>query len=118
MNPHFISWLAARAGRTLFCDYQWIKNYRKFILNEKMLSIFVTILLGIAFVLVTTLTAMVLVKSFYTGTSDEKFMLITSIMQWLCCVPPVFFVYNWIMALYGVYTKEQEEMWKQLKEDR
>ena len=115
---HFITWLLTRAKTTMFGKkYKWVQEYRQLILRERFLSIFLTLFLGLLFLIGSVVLTMLMVKGYYVGSRDEKVQLIETLSFWYVWIPPVFYVYHWIMALHEVYTKEQEEMWERLKEN-
>lgn len=105
---YFAEWLLKRMNKHLFNNWEWVRKYREIIIDEKAMSIILTLLLGLMWVIFSTAIACLVLG---TRPSDELLYLIFSI-------PPLFYIYNWIMALYEIFDRERRETWAVLKETR
>jgi hypothetical protein len=105
---YFVNWLLQRLKRNLFGNgrWRWIGDYRNMIIREKPMSILVTIMGGIVF----TLFAMLCVL-FWFQTKTEFF----NMFHIVICIPPAFWFYNWIMALYEIFDAERMATWEAVK---
>ena len=103
----FIPWLLKRINRHLFNNWEWIEKYREFIIDQKGLSIVLTLFGGLAWFIISALFVIWLV--------DDK-QLGTEIMQGVILSVPLFYVYNWVAALYQIYDNERMATWERLKE--
>lgn len=106
---NFIVWLLQRIKRSLIGDgqWQWISDYRRFILREKPVSILVTIFGGLMWFLVCGILTLWLVDDKEIG---------YLIMRGVLFSVPAFYIYNWLAALYEVYDTERMATWNTLKD--
>lgn len=104
---NFLHWLVKRMNKYLFNNWRWIEKYRELILHEKPLSIFLTMLCGIFWFLICALFVIWLVDDRQLG---------AKIMQGTILCVPMFYVYNWIAALYEIYNTERMAVWDKLKD--
>lgn len=106
---NFITWLLARMKRKLIGDGQWdwVYKYRRLILEEKIGSIIVTVLGGALWTLFGGCIMMMFMEPNETSLILFKGIIISV---------PVFYVYNWIAALYELYDTERMATWNRLKE--
>lgn len=86
-------------------QFAWVRDYRECILHDKMLSIFLTVGMGILYILLVTVLCIPFV--------DREGTFRTIICGLLASVV-VFYVYHWIMALHEVYLLERQETWDAL----
>ncbi len=106
---NFITWLLKRIKKNLVGNgtWQWLEDYRYLILRSKVESFFVTLLAGLMWVLVVFLVS--------ASLSDER-ELVRNAMIYAIASVPVFYIYNWLMALYDIYDTERMATWNTLKE--
>lgn len=106
---YFIKWLGKRVTKTLFKEghWQWIESYRDLIMREKPLAILLTFLMGALW-----FVGMGAVVALTSDTRPPQYVFMT-----LLSVPPLFFIYNWLAALYEIYSEERERTMNYLKED-
>lgn len=106
---NFVKWLLLRIKRTLIGDgqWEWISDYRRLILREKPISFLVTVFGGLLWFMFNALLVIWLV--------DDK-ELGGNLMKGILLSVPLFYVYNWIAALYEIYDTERIATWERLKE--
>lgn len=107
---NFIYWLLQRIKRTIFRprEWEWVSVYRRMILREKVLSIILTFLVGMVFVGVVVLVAVA------GGSTRES---ASQLIDWSASAVVSFYLYNWLAALYEVYTTEKMATWHALKDE-
>jgi hypothetical protein len=86
--------------------WRWLIIYQELILHEKPFSLFVTFLGSIVYLII-----MIAITLFFT--EDHK--TVNTLVIWYLWSIPAFYVANWLVALHGVYRKEQKRMWQELK---
>ena len=85
--------------------FGWIKDYRRMILQEKFLSILITLVGGALY----NLLVVLLLIPF----SDRADTVVNTIWGLTGSVA-MFYVYHWIMALHEVYLLERQKTWNAL----
>ena len=86
-------------------QFEWIKNYRRMILQEKVLSIVLTFVCGCLYV--------IFVGWLLTPFIDRADTFANTIWGVAGSVA-MFYVYHWIMALHEVYLLERQKTWDAL----
>jgi hypothetical protein len=105
---NFAKWILKRMHRKMFGgEWGWLYKYREFIQEEMPLSILLTVLIG-------ALWTLVLGIAFANFIDDRNTLLI--VMKCVISCPPLFFIYNWLAALYEIYDAERMATWDRLKE--
>jgi uncharacterized membrane protein (DUF485 family) len=84
---------------------EWIQNYRRMILQEKVLSIVLTLLCGALYIL---FVGFLLIP--YIDRADT----FANTVWGLAGSVVMFYVYHWIMALHEVYQLERQKIWNEL----
>ena len=102
---YFVSWLLKRASKRMFNDWEWIRKYREFIIDEKAVSIVLTVLLGALWFIVMSVIAV-----WISDGRPPQYVLYV-----ILSVPPLFYIYNWLVALYEIYDRERMATWEELK---
>ena len=105
---NFIVWLLKRILHQLIGSdpHRFVEAYRDFIRDEFFGALIITFLLGVAqFILGGLFCAWA-----WNG-KPPMFMLYV-----LLANPVVFFVYNWLVVLYGIYENERLATWERLKD--
>lgn len=102
---HFAEWLLNRAYNKMSCSWQWIHGYRSVIMDIWLLAFILTTLIGGVCVAVAVLVYM---SVFETRPSNE-------VIYTLLTLPYIFFVYNWLAALYEIYDTERMATWDAVK---
>lgn len=103
---NFITWMLNRIKNSITKHrFAWVQDYRECILHDKMLSIFLTVAMGILYTILVTVLLIPFVDS--EGTFH-------TIIGGLAASVVVFYVYHWIMALHEVYEEEKQETWDAL----
>ena len=87
-------------------QFAWVRDYRECILHDKILSIFLTLGMGILYIILVTVLSIPFV--------DREGIFRTIICGLIASVV-VFYVYHWIMALHEVYEAEKQKTWEALK---
>lgn len=108
---NFIIWLLKRIKRTMLRtteEWHWVRKYRRMILEEKFLSIMLTTMLGTIFIGSTALGVVI-----YGGTREVASTAIDLAGTFVVS----FYLYNWLAALYDVYTTEKMATWHALKDE-
>lgn len=104
----FAVWILRRIRTTVFGGTDgWIKTYREMIIEEKFPSIILTVLFGAIWMMFAGLMAIWLVDDRETGLNVLR-------GAFLCV--PAFYIYNWLAALYVIYTKEKLKTWEALQQ--
>ena len=104
---NFFKWLANRTKKSLAgSQYEWVEGYRHCILEEKFLSILLTLLGGCLYVI---FVGWLLIP--FIDRADT----FTNTIWGLAGSVAMFYVYHWIMALHEVYEKEKQKTWEALK---
>ena len=103
---YFVKWLFRRIKLARF---EWAQGYRRLILEETFLSIMFTLIGGV--VLYVIPVCFLLIP--YIDRADTA----VTIIWGLVASVVTFYVYHWIQALHQVYKQEQQQMWKELKND-
>lgn len=106
---NFALWILNRIKRTLIGDgqWEWISEYRRLILREKPISFLVTVFGGLLWFMFNALLVIWLVDDRELGGNLMKGILLSV---------PLFYVYNWLAALYEIYDTERMATWERLKE--
>ena len=101
---NFISWIFRRVKNS---QSDWVRGYRRLILEETFLSIVTTAVVGVFcwFVPLGWISI-----HFIDQHATAELTLVV-----LALAVPLFYVYHWLMALYEVYKQEQRDMWAILK---
>lgn len=102
----FATWLFKRIKANLGQQSRWVSDYRHAILYDKGYSIFVTLGLGLIYVVTVGWISI----HFIDRTETAQYTILGLIMS-----VAVFYVYHWLMALHEVYEKEKQKVWEALK---
>jgi hypothetical protein len=103
---NFTTWLFKRIKDSMFdIQFGWIKDYRRMILQEKLLSIVLTFACGALYIL---LVGLLLIP--FIDRADT----FANTICGLAASVVVFYVYHWIMALHEVYQLERQKIWNEL----
>ena len=103
---NFIKWLANRTKKSLAgSQYEWVEGYRHCILEEKLLSILLTLLGGCLYVI---FVGWLLIP--FIDRADT----FANTIWGLAGSVVMFYVYHWIMALHEVYLLERQKTWDAL----
>ena len=103
---NFITWIFRRIKDSMFNDqFEWIKNYRRMILQETVLSIVLTLACGALYIL---LVGWLLIP--FIDRTDT----FAKTMWGLAGSVAIFYVYHWLMALHEVYLLERQKTWDAL----
>ena len=103
---NFLTWLFKRIKDSMFNDqFEWVEDYRRMILQEKVLSIVLTLLCGALYIL--------LVGFLLIPFIDRADTFANTILG-LSGSVAMFYVYHWIMALHEVYLLERQKTWDAL----
>ena len=86
-------------------QFEWVKNYRRMILQEKVLSIVLTFVCGCLYVI---FVGWLLIPFIDRAETAAK------IIYGLIGSVAIFYVYHWIMALHEVYLLERQKTWDAL----
>jgi uncharacterized membrane protein YeaQ/YmgE (transglycosylase-associated protein family) len=86
-------------------QFEWIQKYRRMILQEKFLSILLTLTGGALYNLLVVLLLIPFIDR--TDTFANTIWGVTGSVV-------VFYVYHWIMALHEVYLLERQKTWDAL----
>ena len=86
-------------------QFAWVRDYRECIMHDKILSIFLTVGMGILYII------LVLTLSIPFVDREGTFR---TIICGLVASVVVFYVYHWIMALHEVYQLERQKTWDAL----
>jgi uncharacterized membrane protein (DUF485 family) len=86
-------------------QFEWIKNYRRMILQETVLSIVLTLLCGVLYIL---FVGFLLIPYIDRAETAAK------IIYGLIGSVAIFYVYHWIRALHEVYLLERQKIWNEL----
>ena len=105
---YFAEWLLKRFMRRMGSTWEWIEEYRKLILEMTGIAIVLTVLGGAVWFIVASLVAISFIE-----TTPPTYMLYL-----ILSVPPLFFIYNWLMALYAIFDQERMKTWELLKETK
>ena len=103
---NFITWLFKRIKDSMFNDqFEWVQGYRHCILEEKVLSLVLTLLGGCLYVIFVGWLLIPFIDRAETA---------TKITWGLAGSVAMFYVYHWIMALHKVYLLERQKTWDAL----
>jgi hypothetical protein len=103
---NFLTWLFKRIKDSMFSiQFGWIKDYRRMILREKILSIVLTLACGALYIL---LVGFLLIP--FIDRADT----FANTIWGLSGSVVMFYVYHWIMALHEVYLLERQKTWDAL----
>jgi hypothetical protein len=103
---NFLTWLFKRIKDSMFSiQFGWIKDYRRMILREKILSIVLTLACGALYIL---LVGFLLIP--FIDRADT----FANTIWGLAGSVVMFYVYHWIMALHEVYLLERQKTWDAL----
>lgn len=107
---NFVMWILNRIKRSLVGTgtWRWIQDYRHQIIREKAASIVITLLCGFVWWIIVASIPIFLEYDRAT---------IGLIMKCALLAVPVFYVYNWLMALYDIYDGERKETFNRLKRE-
>ena len=86
-------------------QFAWVRDYQECILHDKILSILLTVGMGILYIILVTVLSIPFV--------DREGTFLTIICGLVASVV-VFYVYHWIMALHEVYLLERQKTWDAL----
>ena len=104
---NFITWLANRTKKSLDgSPCEWVQGYRHCILEEKLLSLVLTLLGGCLYVIFVGWLLIPFIDRADTF-ANTIWGLIASVVA--------FYVYHWIMALREVYEQEKKQFWEEFK---
>lgn len=104
---NFVIWILNRIKNSMTKhQFAWVRDYRECILHDKILSIFLTVGMGLLYMI------LVLVLSIPFVDREGTFR---TIICGVAASVVVFYVYHWIMALHKVYEKEKQKTWEALK---
>lgn len=104
---NFVIWLLQRLKKhTIGTEWKWIRDYRWQILNEPGSAILVTVLVGFIWWILLAGLAIYFLPTEYISLALK--LIFSSV--------PAFYVYHWLVALYGVYDRERMKIWETLKE--
>lgn len=106
---NFTIWILQRIKRKVFGSgtWQWVEEYRRMIMREKILALLLTVLLGGIWFICASLVAVWL---------NDLERPPQYVMVGIFATPVVFFIYNWLAALYEIYNNERIATWQTLKE--
>lgn len=105
---NFAIWVFNRIKKSVFGkEYRWISDYRELILQDKFMSIILTLGCGTLYSLGVIVVGIAFIDQAQTLRNFILFVIGTV---------PMFYVYNWIMALHEVYEKEKQKTWEALKQ--
>ena len=103
---NFLTWLVKRIKNSMSKhQFAWVRDYRECILHDKILSIFLTVGMGILYIILVTVLSIPFVDR------AETF---AKIIWGLVASVAMFYVYHWIMALHEVYLLERQKTWDAL----
>ena len=106
---NFLTWLFNRIKDSMFNNqFEWVEDYRRMILLEKVLSIVLTFLCGALYIL---LVGWLLIP--FIDRADT----FANTIWGLAGSVAMFYVYHWIMALHEVYELEKKKFWQELKNE-
>jgi hypothetical protein len=101
---NFMSWIFRRIKNS---QSDWVRGYRRLILEETFLSIVTTAVVGV-FCWLAPLGWICI--HFIDQHATAELTLVV-----LALAVPLFYVYHWIMALHEVYELEKQKTWEALK---
>jgi uncharacterized membrane protein (DUF485 family) len=103
---NFITWIFRRIKNSIFgIQFDWVQDYRRMILREKILSIVLTLVFGSLYIIF----AGWLLIPFIDHTDTFK-MTVWGLVGSVA----VFYAYHWLMALHEVYLLERQKTWDAL----
>lgn len=103
---NFITWILNRIKNSMTKhQFAWVRDYRECILHDKILSILLTVGMGILYIILVTVLSIPFVDR--EGT-------FRTIICGLVASVVMFYVYHWIMALHEVYLLERQKTWNAL----
>jgi hypothetical protein len=107
---NFVIWILHRIKQYILGSnpFRWIKEYQELILNDKGLSVLITIFGGLMWFVL----CLGLCLYFLDGRENIFFALRLCIYA-----VPVFYVINWLFALHKIYDLERMATWEALKRD-
>lgn len=104
---NFVIWLLQRLKKhTIGVKWNWVQDYRLAILHEPWVAILVTIFGGFIWFILLAGASIYFLPTEYIPTA----------LKLVFFSVPVFYVYHWLMSLYGIYDSERMKMWETLKE--
>lgn len=103
---NFAQWLFNRAFGKVLGRWGWIQKYREIIMEVWPLAFIMTTLIGALWFISFNIFVMMGILNI---TPTKETMYATA------AVPYLFFVYNWIMALYEIYDTERMATWDAVK---
>jgi hypothetical protein len=106
---NFVKWLLRRISKSLIGTgkWQWVQDYRRLIMFDKPMSLLATFGCGLVWFLASG-TACIL----FLPDRDS----IGLAFQCILLSIPMFYIYNWLAALYEIYDAERMATWDRLKE--
>ena len=105
---NFVIWLLKRLKKhTIGTEWAWVRDYRRAILNEPWMAILATVLCGFIWWILLAGLAIYFLPAEY----------ISLALALIFFSVPAFYVYHWLVALYGVYDRERMKMWETLKDE-
>lgn len=107
---NFVIWILNRIKKSLTPTRpkRWLQQYQDLIMRDKFFSIMITLFGGLIWFMI----AFCLSMYFLEERSDIFFALRTAIYM-----IPVFYVCNWLVALYEIYDLERMATWDALKKE-
>ena len=102
---YFLRWLLKRMFTTLSGPFEWVIEYRKLIIDIPFLAILVTCLVGALWFIGAGLFIIWLL-----GNRPPEYL-----FYLILAVPPLFFIYNWLMVMYAIYDRERQQTFDALK---
>ena len=103
---YFAKWLFNRWFSRLSSKWVWIENYRLLIMEEPGFALIFTLIGGTVWVIFAGLAV-----CFALNDLPQR-----PVVYLIVSVPPLFFIYNWLSALYEIYDQERMKTWELLKE--
>jgi uncharacterized membrane protein (DUF485 family) len=99
---NFITWVFRRIKNS---QSDWVRGYRRMILQETVLSIVLTLLCGVLYILFVGFLLIPYIDRAETA-AKITYGLVGSVA--------IFYVYHWLMALHEVYLLERQKTWDAL----
>jgi uncharacterized membrane protein (DUF485 family) len=103
---NFITWIFRRIKDSMVDNqFEWVKDYRRMILQEKTLSMVLTLVFGSLYII---FVGWLLIP--FIDRTDTFRMAIWGLAGSVI----LFYVYHWLMALHEVYLLERQKTWDAL----
>lgn len=111
---YFVGWLWRRATKKVFENkWEWIEDYQRLIIRDKWLSLIVTLGFGFAWFFSATVATLLVMG---TEGINNNTRLFGTLLKFYLLAVPVFYVVNWLVALYNIYDTERIATWERLKD--